>query len=189
VGIYASGTFHWDLAALLIFGVAMTPMAIVGGLVGGWIDNRFGSRAAILISVGATALAMLAAVSITPTRILFIPYDAAAAGPAWSFPYFRTLPELAFAGIFMVISATGTAAFSNSRAMMARIAPVAHLSQFFGIYALSGTATAFMGHGLVAVFTSVFHSQRAGFASTIILLVAGWLLLHGVREERAVLPS
>ena len=56
VGIYASGTFSWDLAALLIFGAAMTPMAIVGGLVGGWVDNRFGSRAAILISVGATAL-------------------------------------------------------------------------------------------------------------------------------------
>ena len=89
----------------------------------------------------------------------------------------------------MLLSATGTAAFSNSRAMMARIAPVAHLSQFFGIYALSGTATAFMGHGLVAIFTRSFHSQRAGFASTIILLGAGWLLMHRVREERAVLPS
>ena len=32
-GIYASGTFGWDLAALLLFGVSLTPMAIVGGLV------------------------------------------------------------------------------------------------------------------------------------------------------------
>jgi UMF1 family MFS transporter len=185
-GIYASGTFGWDLAALLLFGVSLTPMAIVGGLAGGWVDDRFGSRVAILISVGATVVGMLAAVTITPTRILFIPYDAAAAGPVWSFAYFRTLPELLFAGIFMLLSATVTASFSNSRAMMARIAPLAHLSQFFGIYALSGTATAFLGHGLVAVFTRVFASQRAGFASTIILLGAGWLLMHRVREERAV---
>jgi UMF1 family MFS transporter len=69
--------------------------------------------------------------------------------------------------------------------MMARIAPVAHLSQFFGIYALSGTATAFLGHGLVAVFTRAFQSQRAGFASPVILLVAGLVLMHWVREERA----
>ena len=188
-GIYASGTFGWDLAALLLFGVSLTPVAIVGGLAGGWVDHRFGSRAAILISVGATVIGMLAAVSVTPTRIFFIPYDAAAAGPVWSFPYFRTLPELVFAGIFMLLSATVTASFSNSRALMARIAPLAHLSQFFGIYALSGTATAFMGHGLVAIFTRSFHSQRAGFASTIILLAAGWLLMHWVREERAPAPT
>ena len=188
-GIYASGTFGWDLAALLLFGVSLTPMAIVGGLAGGWVDHRFGSRAAILISVGATVIGMLAAVSVTPTRIFFIPYDAAAAGPVWSFPYFRTLPELVFAGIFMLLSATVTASFSNSRALMARIAPLAHLSQFFGIYALSGTATAFMGHGLVAIFTRSFHSQRAGFASTIILVAAGWLLMHWVREERAPAPT
>ena len=85
----------------------------------------------------------------------------------------------------MLLSATVTASFSNSRALMARIAPLAHLSQFFGIYALSGTATAFMGHGLVAFSRAAFHSQRAGFASTIILLAAGWLLMHWVREERA----
>ena len=185
-GIYAAGTFGWDLAALLLFGVMLTPLAIVGGLVGGWIDNRFGSKVAILISVGSTAVGVLAAVTVSPTQLFIgVPYDAAAAGPLWDFPYFRTLPEVVFLGIFMVLSATVTGVFSNSRAMMARIAPTAHLSQFFGIYALSGTATAFLGHGLVAVFTRVFQSQRAGFASPVILLVAGLVLMRWVREERA----
>jgi UMF1 family MFS transporter len=72
---------------------------------------------------------------------------------------------------------------------MARIAPVAMMSQFFGLYALSGTATAFLGHALVGVFTRAFDSQRAGFASTVILLLAGLLVLHSVREERAVIPE
>lgn len=185
-GIYAAGTSGWDLAALLLFGVALTPFAIAGGLLGGWIDNRYGSRTAILVSVGTTAVGMLTAVGVTPTQLFHgVPYDAAAAGPIWSFPYFRTLPELIFFGIFAVLSATVTAGFSNSRAMMARIAPLEHLSQFFGIYALSGTATAFLGHGLVAAFTRVFHSQRAGFASTVILLTAGLLLMRWVREEHA----
>jgi UMF1 family MFS transporter len=64
------------------------------------------------------------------------------------------------------------------------------LSQFFGLYAVSGWATAFVGHGLVAFFTSTFNSQRAGFASPLLLLLAGLVVLKWVREERAaeVLP-
>jgi UMF1 family MFS transporter len=185
-GIYAAGTFGWGLAELLLFGVLLTPLAIVGGVIGGQLDNRYGSKTAIRVSVGSTAVGLLAAVTVSPTQVIIgVPYDAAAAGPVWDFPYFRTLPELVFLGIFMALSATVTGVFSNSRSMMARIAPVAHLSQFFGIYALSGTATAFLGHGLVAVFTRAFQSQRAGFASPVILLVAGLVLMHWVREERA----
>ena len=185
-GIYAAGVFHWDLGAMLLVGLSLTPFAIVGGLLGGWIDNHFGSKRAIQVSVGGTCLGMIGAVSVTPTEIFFFfPYDAAAAGPFWSFPYFRTLPEIIYVSMFMLMSATVTAAFANSRSMMARIAPVSMMSQFFGLYGLSGTSTAFLGHGLVAWFTRSFHSQRAGFASTIILLTTGLILLHWVREERA----
>ncbi|MBI2969908.1 MAG: MFS transporter [Gammaproteobacteria bacterium] len=184
-GIYASGVFAWDLGAMLIFGLILTPFAIAGGLFGGWIDNRFGSKRAIQVSVGATFLGLVGAVSMTPHEILFFPYDAAAAGPVWSFPYFRTLPEIIYVATFMVLAATITAAFANSRAMMARISPISMMSQFFGLYGLAGTATAFIGHGLVATFTSAFQSQRAGLASTAILLASGLLLLQWVREERA----
>ncbi len=69
--------------------------------------------------------------------------------------------------------------------MMTRIAPVSMMNQFFGLYALSGTATSFLGHALVAAFTAAFASQRAGFASLIILLLAGLALMFRVREERA----
>jgi len=69
--------------------------------------------------------------------------------------------------------------------MMARISPISMMSQFFGLYAVSGWATAFIGHGLVALTTTVFHSQRAGFASPIFLLIAGLILIHWVKEERA----
>jgi len=129
---------------------------------------------------------MLGAVSCSPTRLFFfIPYDAAAAGPVWGLPYFQTLPEIIFVAMFMLLAATITAAFANSRTMMARISPVSMMSQFFGLYALSGTVTAFLGHGTVTFFTRTFNSQAAGFSSVIILLAAGLLLMHWVREERA----
>ena len=86
---------------------------------------------------------------------------------------------------FTLLAVTITAAFCTSRTMMTRIAPVSMMNQFFGLYALSGTATSFLGHALVAAFTRAFTSQRAGFASLIILLLAGLAVMFRVREERA----
>jgi len=75
--------------------------------------------------------------------------------------------------------------FGTSRTMMARLAPVGKMSQFFGLYALSGTITAFVGPELVALVTGIFHSQRAGMASLLLLLGLGLAILSLVREERA----
>lgn len=183
-GIYASGVFKWDVAAMLIFGVCLTPAGVAGGLLGGWIDDRIGSKRAIQISISGTLVTMLGVISTTPDQLFFLPYDAASATPLWSFAYFRTLPELLYLLMFVLMVVFIGAAFSNSRAMMARISPLSMLSQFFGLYAVSGWATAFVGHGLVAFFTNTFSSQRAGFASPILLLLAGLIVLTWVREER-----
>jgi UMF1 family MFS transporter len=185
VGIYASGVFRWDVAAMLIFGLCLTPAGVAGGLLGGWIDDRIGSKRAIQIAIGGSLLSMIGVISTTPTQIFFLPHDAATAVPVWSFAYFQTLPELVYLVMFVIMVVFIGAAFANSRAMMARISPLSMLSQFFGLYAVSGWATAFVGHGLVAFFTSAFNSQRAGFASPILLLLAGLILLTWVREERA----
>jgi UMF1 family MFS transporter len=184
-GIYAAGIFGWELTELLLFALVLAPFSISGGFIGGWLDNTLGSKRAIQISVGLSCLGMVGAVSTTPDQILFLPYNGSAAEPLWSIPYFRTLPEVVYLGVVMTLAVTITAAFCTSRTMMARIAPVSMMSQFFGLYALSGTATAFLGHALVAAFTRAFESQRAGFASLIILLLAGFALMFKVRQERA----
>lgn len=189
-GIYAAGVFGWTSGTMLLFAIMLAPFAIVGGVLGGWIDARLGSRRAIQLSVGATCIALLIAVSVTPTELFWlIPYDAQAIGPIWSVPYFDTLPEVIYVAAFMILSATVTAAFANSRTMMARIAPISMMSQFFGLYGLAGTATSFLGHGMVALFTGWFASQRLGFGSVIALLVIGLALMHWVREERAVISE
>jgi UMF1 family MFS transporter len=85
----------------------------------------------------------------------------------------------------MVLACFITAAFATSRAMMARIAPISMMSQFFGLYALSGSATAFLGHGMVTLFTALSDSQSVGLGSAILLLSGGLMLMHWVHEERA----
>ena len=134
-GIYAAGVFHWELTDLLLFALVLAPFSISGGFIGGWLDNRLGSKRAIQISVGLSCLGMVGAVSTTPDQILFLPYDASAAQPLWSVPYFQTVPEVVYIVVVMTLAITITAAFCTSRTMMARIAPVSMMSQFFGLYA------------------------------------------------------
>jgi MFS transporter, UMF1 family len=184
-GIYAAGTFGWNLVEMLVFAILLTPFSIMGGTLGGWLDSRFGSKNAIRITIGVTALATLCAVSCASDRVLFFPYEATPDGAGWNLPYFQTLPELVYLGLYMVLACFITAAFATSRSMMARIAPVPMMSQFFGLYALSGSATAFLGHGMVTMFTALFDSQSIGLGSAVVLLGLGLVLMQGVREERA----
>lgn len=184
-GIYAAGTFGWELVEMLVFAILLTPFSIAGGSLGGWLDTRIGPKRAIRWTIGLTALATLGAVSCSSERIWFIPFEAS--GDFWGSPYFQTLPELVYLGMVMLLAMTITAAFATSRSMMARIAPVSMMSQFFGLYALSGNATAFLGHGMVTVFTAVSGSQAVGLGSLLILFITGFVLMHWVHEERAVI--
>ena len=61
--------------------------------------------------------------------------------------------------------------------------------QFFGLFALSGTVTAFLAPLLVATTTTWFVSQRAGFASLVILMILGGALLFKVKEEQATVAG
>ena len=56
---------------------------------------------------------------------------------------------------------------------------------FFGVYALSGVATAWLAPGLVSLVTRVTHSQQWGFASIVFLLAVGLAGLAFVRGGRA----
>jgi UMF1 family MFS transporter len=73
--------------------------------------------------------------------------------------------------------------------MMARIAPVHKMTEFFGLMSLSGTATTFFAPVLVLWMTYWTHSQRGGMVGVVVLLVAGWLWMFWVREERAQAPG
>jgi UMF1 family MFS transporter len=73
---------------------------------------------------------------------------------------------------------------SASRSMMARMAPAQMRAEMFGLYALSGKATAFVGPFLVGAVTIAYDSQRIGMATILAFFVIGLVLLLPVREPR-----
>jgi MFS transporter, UMF1 family len=183
-GIYASSTFHWGPIEMLIYGIELSIFAVVGGFVGGWLDNHLGSKRAIFVSIGGTAIFGLVTLTFAPDRIFwFIPYDVHA--PAvWSLPFFRTWPEIIFLVTVNFIAVLITAGYANSRTMLARIAPTEKMTEFFGLYSLSGTSTTFMATGFVGWLTAYSQSQRIGLLGETLFLCIGLFLMLFVKERR-----
>jgi UMF1 family MFS transporter len=185
-GGYAAVTFNWTTQDLLVYGVILSVFATYGGIFGGWIDHKFGSQRGILIAVGGTMIGLVLSLSMRPDTILFfIPYDPASP-PVHGLPFFESWPEIIYVTIVIIIAIFITAVYANSRTMMARIAPTAKMAEFFGLYALSGQATAFLAPFVVARFTDWTASTAWGMASILILLGAGWIGMLFVKTERAV---
>ncbi len=72
-----------------------------------------------------------------------------------------------------------------SRSLMARLAPAELRTEMFGLYALSGKATAFVGPALVGWVTLWADSQRAGMATILIFFLVGMILLRPLRDPAA----
>ena len=183
-GIYASTTFHWGPIPMLVYGIELSIFAVFGGFLGGWLDNRFGSKRAIFISVGGTTLFGLLVLTMGPDRILwFIPYDVHAPHVI-SLPFFNTWPELIFLAMVNFIAVLITAGYANSRTMLARIAPPEKMAEFFGLYSLSGQSTSFLATGFIGWLTLFAHNQRIGLLGETLFLSVGLALMFLVKEER-----
>ncbi len=188
--IYAVGTFKWEPLTLTAYGVLMTLFSISGGFIGGWLDKGLGSKRTIIVAVAVTSLGLMLALSITPSSIFFFFHYPPDAIPTSYLPFFKTLPELIYLLIILILVIFNTAAYVSSRAMLARIAPLGKMGEFFGLFALSGTATAFLGPVLVGFATYWSGSQRVGMAALLLLLGIGFAGMFLVREERATeVPS
>jgi len=74
---------------------------------------------------------------------------------------------------------------SASRSLMGRFTPETHQSEFFGFYAFSGKATAFLGPLVLGIVTGWF-GQRAGVATVIGFFVLGGAILAMVDEDRGI---
>jgi UMF1 family MFS transporter len=181
-GIYAAGTFGWEIQTLGVFGIILSVFAAVGAFLGGWMDDRVGSKRTILIAVAGLVAGTVASVSITADTVLFV-IDVAPPVPGAA-PFSSTAEQVyLLAGILIGIS--GGPAQAASRTLMARLAPPSMITEFFGLYALSGKATSFIAPFAIALATSAAASQRAGLYVIVGFLAAGFLLLLPVREEQA----
>ena len=155
-GIYAVGTFGLDLGEVTLFAIAVNVTAGIGAAAFGWVDDRIGPKITVIGALA--ALIALGSVLVTTES--------------------RTVLWAAGLALGCFVGP----AQSASRSFMARLIPPGMEAQMFGLYALSGKATAFAGPLVLAVMTDAFDSQRAGMASILVFFMLGIAVLLIVRE-------
>lgn len=183
-GVYARGVMGWDALTMLMYGIILTVLAVFGGFVGGWLDAWLGAKRSVQLEIGMSLLGIFAILGMAPDRILFFwAFHPAAHPPLWNGPFFRTLPELIFLLIGFSNATFITAHYASSRTLLTRLTPPEQTGTFFGVYALSGTATVWLGSFLVNLGTHLFKSQQGGFGMISVLLALGFIGLLFVRGD------
>ena len=87
-----------------------------------------------------------------------------------------------------LIGAAGGALQSASRTMLVRQANPAKMTESFGLYALTGKATALIAPLSIGVMTQLTDNQSIGITPIIVLFVLGLVLLGWVKSRPAA-PS
>lgn len=178
-GIYAAGTFGWNTIQIGTFGIILAAAGTLGGWLGGKLDDRLGPKRVIAGSMTLLLLAIVAILMVNSDSILFIPVTPAMPGG----PLFASLPERAYLVLGCVIGACGAPLQAASRSLLIRMAPKERVAQYFGLFALTGKVTSFIGPLLIGIVTAATASQKAGMAVLVPFFAAGLVLLARVNSD------
>ena len=181
-GVYAAATFGWSTVTLGIFGIILTVFAIPGAFLGGRLDDLIGSKRTVQLAIAGVIVATLGIVGVTADRVFYV-IPAEPLDPARGL--FGSLQEKTLMGFALILGFCMGPMQAASRTMIGRIAPEGMTGEFYGLFALSGRATAWMAPLAIGIVTAASGSTRIGMACVLAFLVLGFLLLWSVREERA----
>lgn len=161
--VFAQRVYGFTTAETIVFGIVLNIAAGAGAVAFGFLDDRIGGRKTILISV--TGLAAAGALAVLGQG----------------------------RGTFWVAAlCVGLLAGPNqsaSRSLLGRFVPDDKEAEFYGFFAFSGKATAFLGPMLYGTLTAATGTHRAGMAVTIVFFLIGGLLLLRVDEQEGMAAS
>lgn len=176
--VYVALFLGWNFLEMLCYAIFASVCAFAGGIFGGWLEGRIGVKRALALEIFAMIVVGLLQLSITRDSLLLglIPNF-----QVWDGLVFKTLSDLAYLALISVIAVTATASISSSRTMLVVLAPPGRSGEFFGLYAIAGTITVWMGPLLVEQFTLWSGDQRIGMLSINLLFFIGLGVLLTVR--------
>ncbi len=189
-GIYAAGVLGWSIIQIGIFGILASVTGAVGAWIGGRADQRYGPRAVVATCAVALTLACLMVIGTTPSSVFFVPISGGET---------TQLPDIAFYVAGCVIGAAGGSIQAASRTLLVDQVERDRVTEAFGLYALSGKATTFIGPLSIALVTgwaaseqfglSPQDAQRIGVTPIIVLFAIGLALLPWVKTQPYAQPA
>jgi UMF1 family MFS transporter len=184
--IYAASGFGWSTIEVGLFGITLLFVGVFGSFIGGRLDDRIGSKPVVMGSLLLLAFATAAFLSIDETHIFFV---IPVAPPLPGDGVFASAGERVYLAIGVLIGLTVGPMQAASRTLLVRIAPLGKMTEYFGLYALTGKVTSFAGPLAVGVLTTISGSQRIGISIVVVFFVVGAALLAGVRPWRMAVSA
>ena len=158
-GIYAAGVYGLSFEEVLLFGITMNISAGIGAIMLSWMDDYWGSKLTIIVSLFCLILFSV--------PILFLHH------------------KYIFWGVALLLCLFVGPVQSASRSLMVKLIETKkNKTEMFGLYALSGRITAFIGPWFLGWITLLFQSQRVGMATVVVFFMMGMLLLLPVQTKR-----
>ena len=181
-GIYGASVFEWTSIELGIFGILLTITGSFGALAGGYLDDRVGSKWVIMLSLILLIGSTIGVLSIRTDSWLFM-IDAIprVSGDA----PFSSTTELVFLALGAVIGSAAGPLQAASRTMLISLSPPEKMTQIFGLYALSGKVTSFVGPISVGLLTAISNSQRIGISVLLVFFIVGFFLLIPLKTSKS----
>lgn len=169
-GVYAKLVLDWEVTQIGVFGVVAAIGAAIFSYIGGFADRRFGPKPVVTFAIIVLIFVSLTIINITPDTIYGVPV---ASGT----------PDLVFIFCGILIGGMGGMLQSASRSLMVCHTDETTATEYFGLYGLSGRATAFLAPLLIGIVTTVTQSARLGISPVIVLFVIGLVLLYFVNKR------
>jgi MFS transporter, UMF1 family len=161
--VFAQQVYGFATDEIIVFGIVLNIAAGIGAIAFGFLDDRIGGRNTILASL----------------------IGLAAAGTFAVLGQSRTTFWIAA----IVVGLLAGPNQSASRSLLGRFVPDDKEAEFYGFFAFSGKATAFLGPLLYGSLTAMTGTDRAGMAVTVVFFVVGGLLLLRVNEREGIAAS
>jgi UMF1 family MFS transporter len=184
-GIYAAGTFGWHTIQIGTFGIMLAIVGALGAWFGGKLDDLFGPKRVIAGSMLVLLLAVIAILLVDRDSIFFIKV----APPVPGGGLFASASERAYLLLGCLIGGAGGPLQAAARTLLIRLAPKDRIAQYFGLFALTGKVTSFIGPLLIGAVTAATQSQKAGMAVLVLFFTTGMVLLMMVKEPDPVVPD
>jgi UMF1 family MFS transporter len=171
-GIYAAGVLGWTITQIGIFGIIASAAGALGAWLGGKVDSSIGSKPVIKTCIWVLIAVSGAIILTTKTSVLGMPVADGS-----------SLPTILFYICGAFIGAAGGSLQAASRTMVVHQADPAHITEAFGLFALTGKATSFIAPFAIAAATAATGSQRLGVSPVIALFLIGLVLLYWVKTK------
>lgn len=171
-GIYAGGVLGWSILQIGVFGIIGAVAAMVASWIGGRADRAYGPKPVIIVSIVVLIAVCVIIVGLTRDGIWGV-----------GFAEGSSLPDRIFYLCGALIGGAGGSLQASSRTMMVRHTSPERATEAFGLYALSGKATAFLAPAMIALVTALTGNQRWGVSPLIVLFGIGLMLMIRVRAQ------